>query len=50
MRRDFAAANGKRSVEQADLDKYRRLVPVDVLVRDLLNRSRIGAGYRMFAS
>jgi hypothetical protein len=36
LRRDFAAANGKRSIEQAGLDEHRRLVPVDVLVRDLV--------------
>src|SRR5215468_10334406 len=36
LRRDFAAANRQRSIEQAELDKYRSLVPVQVLVRDLV--------------
>jgi hypothetical protein len=36
VRRDFAAANRKRSIEEADLDENRSLVPVQVLVRDLV--------------
>jgi hypothetical protein len=36
VRRDFAGANRKRSIEEADLDENRSLVPVQVLVRDLV--------------
>ena len=33
LRRAHAAANGKRSLEQAGLDEHRGLIPADVLVR-----------------
>jgi hypothetical protein len=36
LRRDLAPANGKRSIDEADLDEHRRLVPVQMLVRDLV--------------
>jgi len=35
---DLAAANGKRSIEKAELDEHRSLVPVDVLVRAQVER------------
>ena len=36
LRSDLSAAHRKCSVEQANLNKQRSLVPVDVLVRDLV--------------
>ena len=36
LRRGLAAADGKCSIEEADLDEHRSLVPVQMLVRDLV--------------
>jgi hypothetical protein len=36
LRGGFAAVNGERAIEEADLDEHPRLIPVDVLVRDLV--------------
>jgi hypothetical protein len=36
LRRDFAAANRKHSIQETDLDEQRSLVPVQVLARDLV--------------
>src|ERR1700730_3104279 len=33
LRRDLAAENGERPIEEPGLDEHRSLVPVDVLVR-----------------
>src|SRR5215468_10102752 len=36
LRRDLTAADGQGSIEQADLNEQRRLIPVQVLVHDLV--------------
>jgi len=36
LRGDFATPNGKRSIEEVELDEQRSLVPVEVLAHDLV--------------
>src|SRR5262249_39486548 len=38
LRRGFTAADGQRSIDKAELDEHRGLIPVQMLVRDLVTR------------